>query len=310
MSQTFTLFINLLSYNDTVPTNSPSLSTFNWARRLSDIPTDKSGSKQHVVSVNQVESILSLQRSLTTGASWTVSNTVGVTARWTWSGVNPTLRTERVGSALTTSSTINVVRQGNSKVVKLTFSGSPGTGIVSGDTLYLGSNSGVNALNEGMFSVVSAGGTWIEVLGPDMVNESGVVVVDPTDIYAFSAGPVRVGDSLLVNNVAFNFGNREESQITAVTSRWLEVQNSNVVPEGPITADIVVYDQLYKLTYLESDQPVNVYINSSAQAMQIEPIQEGQGGLVGFLLWRGPVYSVSIENLGYEPANITSFFAT
>jgi hypothetical protein len=192
----------------------------------------------------------------------------------------------------------------------LTFSDSPGTGIVSGDTLYLGPASGVTTLNEGAFPVVAASGTWVEVLAPDMVNETAITVADPADIYAFSPGPVRVGDSVLVNNTAFNFGNRGEFQITAMTSRWLEIQNSDLVLEGPITADIVVYDQLYKLTYLESDQPVNVYLNGSAQAMKIEPISEGQGGLVGFLLWRGPVYSVSIENVGYESANITSFFAT
>lgn len=310
MSQALTLFINLFVYSDGTPTNSPQLRDFDYARRLSDVPTSKARSQQHIVSVNETDTILSLQRPLTTGASWTITCTEGVTARWTWSGVNPILRTERTGSALTTSSIVDVVRQGNSKVIRVTFSQSPGTAIVAGDELFLGPNSGVSPINQGIYPVVAASGNWVEIIGQDMVNETALLVVDPLDIYAFSAGPVRVGDYVKVSNTAFNFGNRNEFQITKVTSRFFEVQNSDTVPEGPITSDVVIYDQLYKLTYIETDQPVNIYINNSNDPLHVEPIQEGQGGLIGVLLWRGPVYALKIENIGYNSANVTSMFAT
>jgi len=310
VSQAFTLFINLFAYSDGSPTNNPSLKDFDYSRRLSDVPTSKTRTQQHLISVNETDSILSLVRALTTGASWTITNPEGVTAKWAWSGTNPVLRTERTGSALTNTSTVSIARQGNSSVVRFTFSVSPGTGIISGDEIYLGPNSGVTALNQGIYPVVAASGNWVEVLAPNMVNESAVVTNTASDIYAYSAGPVRVGDSVRVSSTSFNFGNRDEYQITKVTSRWFEVQNSNTVPEGPITADIVIYDQLHKLTYLETDQPVNIYINGSSTAITVEPIQEGQGGLVGVFLWRGPVYSLSIENVGYSTANVTSFFAS
>lgn len=314
MAQAFTLLINLFAYSDGQPTNNPQLRDFDYARRLQDVPTSKTRTQQHIVSINESETVMSLQRSLASGSSWTISNPEGVTARWEWSGLSPGLRTERGGSALTTASTVSVVRQGNSQVVRLTFSESPGTGIVAGDEIYLGPNSGLSPMNSGIFTVVAASGPgkWVEVLAQDMVNESLAAVLDETDIYAFSSGPVRVGDYLRVSDTAFNFGNRGEYQITRVTSRFLEVQNSNVVPEGstPITADIVVYDQLYKLTYLESDQPVNVYVNGATSPIAVEPVQAGQGGLVGVLLWRGPVYSLVIENVGFNAANIVSFFAT
>lgn len=314
MAQAFTLLINLFAYSDGQPTNNPQLRDFDYARRLQDVPTSKTRTQQHIVSINESETVMSLQRSLASGSSWTISNPEGVTARWEWSGANPGLRTERSGSALTTASTVSVVRQGNSQVVRLTFSDSPGSGISAGDEIYLGPNSGLSPINSGIFTVVAANGPakWVEVLAQDMVNESLVAVVDESEIYAFSSGPVRVGDYLRVSSTSFNFGNRGEYQITRVTSRFLEVQNSNVVPEGatPITADIVVYDQLYKLTYLESDQPVNVYVNGATSPIAVEPVQAGQGGLVGVFLWRGPVYSLVIENVGFNAANIVSFFAT
>ena len=309
MSQALTLFLNLFVYSDGIPTNSPSLRDFDWSRRLSDIPTSKSRSQQHIVSAGETDTVLALQRPLTTGASWTITNPEGVASRWTWLGVNPMLRTERTGSALTTSSTVTIVRQANSTVVKLTFSDSPGTAIVAGDEIYIGASSGLSLFNQGVFSVVAAGGTWVEVLSSSMVNEVDTIA-DPTAIYAYSSGPVRVGDYVNVSNAAFSFGNRGEYTVTTVTSRFFEVQNSNVIPEGPITADVVVYDQLYKLTYLETDQPVNVYINGAAVPLKVEPIQEGQCGMVGMLLWRGPVYALSIENVGYNPANITTLFTT
>lgn len=314
MAQAFTLLINLFAYSDGQPTNNPQLRDFDYARRLQDVPTSKTRTQQHIVSINESETIMSLQRSLTSGSSWTIENPEGVTARWTWSGINPGLRTERAGSALTGSSTVSVVRQGNSQVVRLTFSDSPGSGIMAGDEVYIGPNSGLSPINSGIFTVVAANvpGKWIEVVAQDMVNESLVTLVDPSEVYVFSAGPVRVGDFLRVSDTAFNFGNRGEYQVTKVTSRFLEVQNSNVVPEGatPIVGDIVVYDQLYKLTYLEADQPVNVYINGASTPIAVEPVQAGQGGLVGVLLWRGPVYSLVIENVGFNAANIVSFFAT
>jgi hypothetical protein len=311
MTQAWTIMLNLFAYSDGQASNNPQLKDFDYARRFNDIPTSKSRSQQHTVSESETESIMSLQRTLTAGASWTVSNSEGVTSRFTWSGTNPVLRTERVGSALTNSSTVNVVRQGNSSVVRLTFSAAPGTAIVAGDELFIGPNSGLSPLNQGVYTVVAfnSGGNWIEVLGRDMVNETAIVTTDPTDIYAFSAGPVRVGDFVKVSSSSFNFGNRGEFQITQVTSRFFEVQNSNVVPEGPVTADIMVYDQLYKLMYIETDQPINLYLNGSASPISIEPVQEGQTGLVGVFLMRGPVFSVSIENLGFASARVTSFFA-
>lgn len=310
MSQAFTLFVNLVVFSDGIQTNNPSLKDFDYSRRLTDIPTSKARSQQHAVSVNETENVLSLQRSLTSGASWTITSDIGVAARWTWSVVDPILRTERVSSALTNLSTVNVARQGYSKVVRLTFSDIPGVGIITGDEIYIGSNSGLTELNQGIFTVVAASGNWIEVLGENMVNETGVAIVDPTDIYAYSSGPVRQGDYVKISDTNFNYGNRNEFEITKVTSRFFEVQNSNTVPEGPISADVVVYDQLYKLTYIETDQPVNIYINNSSTPVQVEPIQEGQGGLVGIFLWRGPVYSIAIENKGYNSANVTSLFAT
>lgn len=305
------MLINLFAYSDAERTNNPQLRDFDYARRISDVPTTKTKSERHVVSVGESETVLSLQRTLTTGASWTVSNPDGVTSRYTWSGVNPVLRTERTGSALVGGgSTVDVARLATSKVVRLTFSASPGTGIVAGDEIFLGPGSGLNALNQGIFTVVAAAGNTVDILSEDMVNEAGIVIDDVDDVYAYSSGPVRVGDFLRVTPTAFNFGNRGEYQITKVTSRFVEVQNANVVPEGPVTADVVVYDQLYKLTYIEVDQKVNVYVNGSATPSQVEPIQDGEPALIGVYLVRGPVFSVRIENVGVNAANVTTFFAT
>lgn len=308
MSQSLTLFINLFAYSDVAKTNDPQLKDFDYARRLVDIPTMKTRSQHHIISPTESETVLSIQRALTTGASWTVSNTEGVTSTFTWSGVNPVLRTERVGASLI-GATVGVVRQASSKIVRLTFSASPGTGIVANDEIYLGVGSGLSAFNLGIFPVVAASGNTVDVISEDMVNETGILIADPLDVYAYSPGPVRVGDFLNVSSTVFNFGNRGEYLVTRVTSRFVEVQNSNVVPEGPLTADVVVYDQLYRLTYIETDQKVNVHINGSPNPIVVEPVQDGEPGLVGVYLVRGAVFSVTIENIGPIAANVTTFFA-
>lgn len=309
MTQSLTLFINLFAYSDGVPTNNPQLRDFDYARRIDNTPTSKTRSQQYIIPIADTQSIMSLNRALTTGASWTISNPTGVTSRFTWSGTNPVLRTERTGSVLSTSDTVIVNRQAQSQVVRLTFSASPGSSIAAGDELYIGPDVGLNPLNQGYFTVVGVSGLNVDVLSASMVNETVTLLV-PSDIYFYSSGPVRVGDFLLVKDTAFNFGNRGEFQITAVTSRFVEVQNTDLVPEGPVTADVVAYDQIYRLMYLETDQVVNVYINGSVVPIQVEPIQEGQPGMVGIFLSRTPVYSVSIQNLGFNAANVTSFFAT
>lgn len=304
------MFLNLFAYSDGSKTNNPQLRDFDYSRRLSDVATSKVRSQQHIISVGEQETVLSMQRSLTTGASWTITNPEGVTARYTWSGTNPVLRTERTGGSLVNGSTIAVARQASSKVVRLTFSVLPAAGVVSGDEIFLGEGSGLDVLNQGIFTVVGASGNTVDVLSEDMVNQPATAIVDVNDVYLFSAGPVRVGDFLRVASTSFNFGNRDDFQITRITSRWVEVQNSDLVPEGPITADVVVYDQLYRWTYVETDQRINLYLNGGSEAIPIEPVQEGEAGLVGVYLVRGPVFSVRLENVGLNAANCTTFFAT
>jgi hypothetical protein len=304
------MLVNLFAYSDSVKSNNPRLRDFDYARQITDIPTSKTRSQQHIINVAEEETVLSTLRSLTSGSSWTISNPNGVTSRYTWSGIDPVLRTERIGGAFMNGDTIDVSRLATSRVVRLTFSNPLATGIVAGDQVFIGEGSGLNPLNQGIFTVVAASGSIIDVLSDSMVNETGVVATDVTDVYAYSAGPVREGDFLRVTSSSFNYGNRGDFQITAVTSRYVEVQNSNVVPEGPVTANIVVYDQLYKITYIESDQKVNVYVNGSSDPTVLEPIVDGEPGLVAVYLVRGSVYSIRIENVGLNAANVTTFFAT
>lgn len=305
--QRLTLFINLLAFSDGEPTNNPQLRDFDYARRLSDVPTAKTTTVKKSIGVSTTDTIMSVTRALTSGASWTVTNPLGVTAQYTWSGTNPLLRTERTGSALTNLSTCAIVRLGQN-VVQLQFSASPGTSIVPSDEIYIGPASGFNVTNQGIFTVVGVSGNNIDVLSTGMVNDNSTTI-DPTDIYAYSAGPVRVGDFVNITNAAFNYGNRGEYPITMVTSRFLQVQNQNLVPEGPITADFVVYDVVYNLTYIETDQLISVFVNGSSTPLQVAPVQDGQPGLVGVLLWRGPVYSIAVQNNGFNPATVTTFLA-
>jgi hypothetical protein len=310
VSQTLTMLVNIFAYSDSVKSNNPRLRDFDYARQISDVATSKTRSQQHIINIAEEETVLSMLRPLTGGASWTVSNPEGFTARYTWSGTNPVLRTERTGGSFVDGNTVSVARQATSRVVRLTFSNLLAAGIIAGDELFIGEGSGLTPLNQGIFTVVAASGNTIDVLSNDMVNETAIVATTAADVYAFSAGPVRTGDFLRVTSTAFNFGNRGDFQITKITSRFVEIQNANLVPEGPVTANVVVYDQLYKLTYIESDQKVNVYVNGSADPTVLEPIQDGEPGLVAVYLVRGSVFSVRIENVGLNAANVTTFFAT
>jgi hypothetical protein len=183
-----------------------------------------------------------------------------------------------------------------------------GTSIVVGDEIYFGAGSGLSASEQGVYPIVGVSTNYVDIIAPDLVDQV-VTLADAADVYAFSSGPVRVNDYVRLGT-AFAFGNRGEFQVTRVTSRFIEFQNGECIPEGPITQDLTIYEQVYKVLFLESDQRVNVYINGAVTPLAIEPYMDGQSGMVGYLMVRTPVYSLSIENLGETAANVTTFFAT
>ena len=311
MGQLLTVYTTVFAYSDGSETNNPRLQDFSYQRQIADQPTSKTRSQQYIVSPSETETALNVQRTITTGASWVVNSIENtLMARLTWTGINPVLRVERTGSTLVNGGTYSITRQASSKVVRVDFGiKSVGTGLIVGDEIYFGPGSGLLESEQGVYSIVGSTSTTVDIIAPLLIDQVGLVITSAVDIYAFSAGPVRVNDFVKINS-AFSFGNRGEFKLTKVTSRFIEFQNGNVIPEGPITQDITFYDQLYKTMFLESDQVVNIYINGSLVPITIEPYCPGQNGLVGYLLMRSPVFLVSIENLGNADAHVTTFFAT
>lgn len=320
MSQALTVFLNIFAYSDGAPTNNPRLRDFDYARQIPDVPTSKTRSEQHEISPSEDETIISLARTIdsTPPPTWTVSVDTGAKTRLTWSTNNPVLRTERItGTPLIAGDVYTVARLGASQVVRITLpaSRSLGAGIVQNDEIILGADSGLDLIFQGVYIVVgsgtSVGQQYVDIIAPDLEDNPAVTVGAAPVIYTFSPGPVRVGDTIKIPD-GFSYGNRGEFIVTAVTSRYVEYRNQDAAPEAvtPATADddIVIYDQLYKFCYIESNQKVKLFVNDGNE-MLIEPHACGQAGLVGFFMLRGPVYKVRIENLGPTPATVMSFFA-
>lgn len=320
MNQALTVLLNIFAYSDGAQTNNPRLRDFDYSRQIQDIPTSKTRSEQHVISPSEEEIIVSLARPIdsTPPATWTTSVQSAGKVRLTWSTNNPGLRTERVtGTPLVDGDVYATARLGQSQVVRITLpSGrSLGAGIQANDELLIGSGSGLNAIFEGTYPVVGSGvdsgQQYVDIIAPDMEDNPSVTIEGTPEMFVFSPGPVRVGDTIRVPD-GFSYGNRGEYLVTSVTSRWVEYRNQEAFPETVTPAtpddDIVFFDQLYKFCYIEADQRVKLYINDG-NAIIVDPTTPGQAGLIGYFLLRGPVYKVRVENLGPVQASVMSFFA-
>ena len=318
--QLLTALINFLVYSDGAETNNPRIRDTDISRQLLSVPTGNSFSQNIDVPPASSRVVTQTLRTLSQDATtqYTVLLISGSTYRWLFAaGTNPVLRTKR-SFAFGPTSQYNVTKVGS--VIRFTHNGT-GTapafvanGVVVGDILTIQAGTPFNALNQGVFTVVTVTATYIEVINDSGVPETGIALganingAQPMLIYS-SAG-VQVGDEVRITSTAFNIENRGIFTIAAVTSDYFELANGNPgIPQGPLAlgsaTGVVFYDDIYKWLYLESDQKVSIRLNGdTSDNVEVEPIANGDPTKPGVYLQRGGIFKLEVANNGDQTANI------
>lgn len=293
--------LNVVAYADGPSSFNPQVKHADLKWSLQGLPTDNP--KQSPISLSPGESstLMSIARALSfTGATAfevaAVSGTTNAQLKGSYGA-----RTGRADGDATTEWTLvktnKLIRMSNTAGTAPTFAG-----MVAGDGVTLGT--AFSVLNQGDFTIVSVGATFIE-----FENETGVDEVITAQVEIYSSGPVQVGDTLDLTDVAFSFPNRGQFEILRVTDELVEFSNPDAVPESGVTGvtatGLVIYRDVFKWMLMAVDRRIIVRLNGdTGSGVEVEPPEDGD--LVnspGLFLKRGKVYQVDLENPGLEVAS-------
>ncbi len=288
------LSVNLVAYADELKNINPGLKfcDFNWS--LLGLPTDNPKTVPFNLNPGEIKTVLSTQRTLTfTGlTSFDIEKQAdGVRARLK---ANIAARTARSDGDATTEWAITL----NGNTMRLTYTGTGLApvfgGMVSGDGITI--DAPFNASNQGDFTIVKVGASYIEVINAVATPETTV-----GQIQIYSSGPVQVGDILDLTASQFSYTNRGQFQILRVTDSFIEYSNENALTETGITGvttGLVIYTEAYKWSFAAVDRRSIFKLNGdTGTGNEVEPPVEAD--LVknpGLFLKRGKIFEIQIEN--------------
>jgi hypothetical protein len=319
MKQTANVFVTFTIYSDDEESNDPKLRDINYRREFNNIATDNSFSRRFNIAPSDSLTVVQTARSLTQDA--TTAYIVELVEDNTWrfrhdSGTAPGFRTDRATTEdatteITVTKSGDVVRYDHTSGTAPTFTAS---GVIVGDIITIERDGPFNTLNEGVFTVVTVGSDFVEVINASGVAEGPIVLGAPIGgtlpvIDVYSAAGVQLQDQVRIAATAFNIQNRGTFNVTAVTPLYFEFENTDGVPEGPTVigaaAGIVFFPDIFKWIYLEAEQTIIVRLNGdTGDSNEIEPIKDGDRNLPGVMLKRGSVWQLELVNNGLQTAPV------
>jgi hypothetical protein len=318
-AQFINVLLNFLVYSDGQASSSPQLKDIDYNRQLTGKQTGNSFSRRFEIPAAGSLSIVDNTRTISGSGTtqFDVELVTGNVYRYINTGGTALgLKTHRATTEdATTQFTVtkvgDVVRYDHTGGTAPGFSGAS---VAVGDILTVEEGSPFNVLNEGVFTIVTVGVDFVEVLNSSGVAEGPITLGAPVGnlpsmIEVSAPDEVQVGDQVNITNTAFNIENRGIFTVTAVTPFYFEVENGNPgIPETGLVAGVtglVFYPDIFKWLYIESDQKVSVRVNgNTSDDFEIEPLVAANPDEVGVYLQRGGVFSLTIANNGLTPANV------
>jgi hypothetical protein len=283
---TLKLISNALAYADLGETSNPTQKYFDWAGRRTYAVENPQG-VPHTIDPGATLSLFSGTRSLavdnTTSFRLDLSLLASNRYRFTWtSGTDPVLRTAR--SLSLNSRAVTVTANAN---LTATFASQAGdwTAVQVGDVVFIpdpttGDAQGpFNVLNTGYWSVLSVAGdgSSVQLARPSgtgfLAYAETATVTSNSQVLAFSAGGVQVGDSVNIN-AGFTAPVLGTYEIVAVTSKWFEVLATAPLPSGvsasPGAAGIQIYTQAKRWVRFEADQACVIRAVASSASLAFD----------------------------------------
>lgn len=317
---------HLLAYSDNVGnTDNPQQRNYDWSRRMSSIPADKTASDTLLIQPGQTSTLLNstVPLSLSGGDLLSLSFVSGSTYKMcieSGSGQFNTGRTVTGLAGTDVSVTIN-----NNAVAVFTFD--PGVDlsqVVAGDIMRIPGLSTYNSppfsfndINSGLWKVLSVNGSVVQVTRTkpncfDGVAET-VTGLAATDVTFYAQDGVSAGDNLLIDGT-FSSVSQSSYKVVDATSDCVFFTSTSPLPEESnvpyVDSTIAVYKKAKFLVYLETDQKISLRINGdTTDSVSVRPISAGDPDLIGFFQFTGLCYQLEIINQSVNTATVRHFTA-
>lgn len=313
---------NIVAFGDSdTASTQPKLKFFDWSTSVNLVSVEQPRSKEYLLDPGETRTIFSGTRSLaidgTTAFSLALNAAkLGVYRVTNTAGTAPVFRTSR---ALTLNGETLTATVNNNATMEFTLAdGSTPTfaGCVAGDTIFIpntttgDSASPLNVLNTGFWTVLALGGagaganrklTCQRPAGEAFVGVSEAVAITANSQFlAFSQGPVRAGDFLVIS-AGFSAVSQKTFQITAVTPTWVEFASAESLPlEADITpaaAGFRIYSEAQSFVRIMADQEAVVRRNGdTGDYNKLEPLVPGEADGMGWQESWGPTWELVLVN--------------
>jgi hypothetical protein len=248
--------------------------------------------------------------------TWNIALKAGTTQTYRISkaaGTSPAFRTQRTSGADATT-VVSVTK--NASLITITSTGGTALnlivgGVVVGDEARLGSL--FNPANQGKFKVLARTATSLTIENSAGVAESSILLgagfASQLDI--FSANGVQVADKvdLIAGFSSVSFGAYD---ITDVSPDYIEIYSLAALPSESAVSNspsaLLIYRSAKSFVYIESDQKLEIKIDSSATPNSLVPMAAGTSLKPGLFMSSSSMKSLEITNKSQDTAEV--FYVT
>lgn len=320
MDGTLNLVTSIVAYTDSNTNSNPQERSPQHGKTFLGLPIENPGGDNYSVEAGATKSVFSGVRSTSiandTEFTLTLSSLASNRYRFTHSaGTAPAFRTNRNLTANT--HTITIVVNANATIT-MTSSFADFGAVIVGDIIFIpGTTTGdtagpFDALNEGYWQVLSTSTTILQLSrlsGTSFEAAAEVVTITAnSQLQAFSAAGVQVGDGLNISN-GFATSVLQAYTVIAVNPSWFEVYSTNTLPVSaigiPTTSGIAFYSSLKRMVYVEADQDCVIKLNGDTNNYQrLQPWLSGDKTMVAQYLKVGPAWSLDVENKSTNVLNL------
>lgn len=311
MAESLNFISDIISYEDLPQNNNPSRRVTDWKREIRGVNVNETSSQKIILLPNETRSVFNgvvlTTIDGTTELDLTITS-IDPTSRyridWTGNGTSPGFRTNR-GLALS-GGTVDVVLNANSTITVTSSLGAVFGSVIVGDIIFIpgvltGDTGPFNELNVGEWIVVSATTTTLVLKRPSGSvfsgsSESGTIVTSDSELIAYSAAGVQVGDSVDIGGFAAD----GVFKVVLVTSERVDFVSSepraNELAVIPGVNGMVFYSDYKQFLYIESSQKIAVRLNGNVNNdCLVEPFLNKTSP--GILSKSGAVFSLNLVNL-------------
>lgn len=310
------LLVHINAYEDSDVSENPSMNSYKWHRDIQGIDISEPSSKKTKLAAGQklvlFESVQVISSDSTT--LWDIKRKEGTSSTYVLShagGTAPAFKTLRnINSDPTTAVTVTK----NAKVLKFEATGGTIfdlTDVLVGDEVRIGDV--FNASNRGKYKILSVTSNSFTVENELGVEESDIVLdVDfATKLRIYSSDGIQIDHQIDITD-GFSPVSHGTYTITDITDYYIEFFSSSVLPEElGILNDpevLTVYKDAKQFVYIESDQTLDIKINSLSVTNELKPFYAGTSRKSGIFMNSGSLKRVEIINKSLSVANI--FYTT